>query len=105
MDYDVDIRVHRSDCWDEGNSMTRFYEYDWKCPGCGLNLSAYERPESAFCNNCEYREIFKEEMMDSVSFFLERKGIEFDKQQLKYYANSIAEHLEKILNEKRQKTL
>ena len=45
------IRI-KSDCWDSGNSLTRFFEYVWHCSICGGRVVSYNTTDE-ICPACK----------------------------------------------------
>ncbi|TAK57858.1 MAG: hypothetical protein EPO24_09325 [Bacteroidetes bacterium] len=43
-----------SDTCDGGNSLTRFYEYNWSCSECGETETSYESNPPDCVNSCPF---------------------------------------------------
>ncbi len=47
------LKKYRSDCWDEGNMLTRFVDYYHKCPLCGEEVESVNSfDETELCCDC-----------------------------------------------------
>ncbi len=73
------VRVYRSDCWEDGNTLTRFVEYYHICPRCGDEFETINRWEvDRLCFDCRimliesvlFIEWFQLVFVESVLFWM-----------------------------------